>query len=596
MDDSQLLLYGLAGVVVLGVGAQWLAWRLALPSVVVLLAVGFLAGPVSGLLSPDRIFGELLFPFVSLSVALVLFEGGLSLKIAGLRETGPALWRLVSVGMVVTWCLSSLGAWLLFDMPPALTVLLGAILVVSGPTVIGPMLRHIRPVGRSGPVARWEGIVIDPIGATVAVLVLEAIGPGQTGLALHLSGETGAALVRTVLAGGGLGLAAAAVLVLLLKRYWIPDYLQSPVTVGFVAGCFAACNHLQHESGLLAVTVMGVILANQRFVVIQHIIRFKEDLTVLLTSVLFILLAARVETKALADLGWQSAVFVAWLILVVRPAAVFLSTMGTPLSWADRVFLAWLAPRGIVAAAVSSVFAFRLGPAAAGLVPATFVVIVGTVVVYGLTTPWLARRLGIAPANPQGVLIVGAYAGARAIAAAIHKHGFRVLLVDTNPANVSAARLEGLPSYLGSIVSEAAAEETDLGGIGRLFALTRNDEVNSLAVLHFGEIFGRREVYQLASRGRIGARSEGAAHLRGRSLFGDEITYDELERRFARGDVIKATPLTGEFGFEDWREQYGDEALPLFAVEDRRLIVYTADREKSPRPGQTLIGLVGERA
>jgi len=293
-------------------------------------------------------------------------------------------------------------------------------------------------------------------------------------------------------------------------------------------------------------------------------------------------------------LGWRGPLFVAFLILVVRPVSVLLSTLGTGLLVKERVFLAWLAPRGIVAASVASVFALRMGDAGAGLVPATFLVIVGTVAVYGLTAAPLARRLGLSNPHPQGVLFASAHPGARAIAKAVQAAGFPVLLVDNNRSNASAARLEGLPTAFTSVLSEDAIDGVPQSGLGRLLALTPDDEVNALAALHFREVFGRAEVYQLPPRKGGSPRVESAApHLRGRYLFAPEATYDALDARFASGQVVKTTRLGPEFDWAAFRGRYGEDVLPLFVVSDAgALSVCVADKAASPRPGQTVISLV----
>jgi NhaP-type Na+/H+ or K+/H+ antiporter len=586
-------LVGLASVLVLGIGAYWLAWRLRVPAILLLLLVGFLAGPVTGLIEPDELLGRMMFPIVSLSVALILFEGGMSLRPAELREIGRPLFSLLTIGVLVTWMLTTLLAWRLLELPLATSLLLGAILVVTGPTVVGPLLAHIRPLGKVGPVASWEGIMIDPIGAVLAVLVFEVAEAVQQADVGRVGFNVAMGLVVTLLIGTSLAAVGTFALVVSLKRRWIPDFLQAPMVFAAVVAAFAASNVLQHESGLLTVTLMGLLIANQNWVYIPHVIQFKENLRVLLISSLFILLAARVPLDSFFDLGWQGPAFVALMIVFVRPLSVLLSTFGTALNWRERAFLAWMAPRGIVAASVSSVFAIALGEPGQGLVPATFLVIVGTVVVYGLTAPWLARRLRLSTADPQGVLLVSAHAGARAIAHALQAEGFRVVLVDTNRQNVNQARLEGLPSYQANILSENVTEELDLSGIGRLLSLTPNDEVNSLAAEDFAELFGRDEVYQLAPERRGGTRIETAPyHLRGRLLFATWATYDYFDRRFAEGAAVKATPLTVEFDHEAYLARHGQTALPMFLVSNKRLTVLTADSRPRPRPGQTLIALV----
>jgi NhaP-type Na+/H+ or K+/H+ antiporter len=594
MSHEEQVLLQLAGVLVLGIGAQWLAWKLQLPSILLLLALGFVAGPATGLIDPDALFGELLFPMVSLAVGLILFEGGLSLRLAHLREIGWPLWSLITVGAAMTWVLAAGAAYLVLGLDGGAALLLGAILVVTGPTVIGPLLRHVRPTGRVASVAHWEGIVIDPVGAVLAVLVYEALAVAPTTGALAAARAVLPQLGTTLLAGLAIGGFAAYAALELLRRFWVPDYLQSPLLLMLVTGAFTVSNLVQPESGLLTVTLMGVILANQSAVPVKHIIEFKENLRVLLIASLFILLAARVAPADFTALGWRGPLFVAFLIVVVRPAAVLVSTLLTSLSFKERLFLAWLAPRGIVAASVASVFALRMGDAGTGLVPATFLVIVGTVAVYGLTAAALARRLGLSNPNPQGILFASAHAGSRAIAKAVKAAGFPVLLVDNNRFNATTARLEGLPTAWTSVLSEDVFDGVPHSGLGRLLALTPDDEVNALAALHFREVFGRAEVYQLPPRKGGSPRLESAApHLRGRYLFARDATYDTLDRRFADGYVVKSTKLSPEFDWAAFRQRHGEDALPLFVVtETGTLVVCVADRPAAPRPGQTVISLV----
>ncbi len=597
MNHEEQVLVGLAGIAVLGVGAQWLAWRLRLPSILLLLGVGFLAGPVTGFLDPDALFGELLFPLVSLSVGLILFEGGLSLRARDLRSMGASVWSLVTIGALITWALASWAAQHLLGMEPGPALLLGAILVVTGPTVVGPLLRHVRPVGTVASVAHWEGIVIDPIGAALAVLVYEAMPAASTAGFDEAARVMGIHMLYTIGVGALVGGMGALVTLVILRRFWVPDFLQSPVLLMLVAGAFTASNLLQAESGLFTVTLMGVFLANQRLVSVKHIVEFKENLRVLLIASLFILLAARVSPGDFRALGWAGPAFVVFLIVVVRPAAVFVSTIGSSLSRNERLFLSWLAPRGIVAASVASVFALRMGESGQGLVPATFLVIVGTVTVYGLTAAPLARRLGLSNPNPQGVVFASAHPGARALASGVKAAGFPVLMIDNNRGNINAARMEDLPTAYASILSEQALDAAEEGGLGRLLAMTADDDVNVLATLHFRELFGRAEVYQLPPHQNGNPRVAGApSHLRGRHLFARGATYDALDQRFAEGQVVKTTKLSQEFDYKAFRERYGEDALVLFIVtESGSLRVCTAETAPTPKPGQTLICLVNPR-
>ena len=592
MPESGLV--GLASVVVLGISAQWLAARLRLPSILLLLAFGFVAGPLAGWLNPDHLFGDLLFPLVSLSVALILYEGGLTLRFSELTRGGRVVRNLCSIGAAVTWVVAAAAAHLIFGLDLGVATLIGAVLVVTGPTVIGPLLRHIRPTGAVGPVLNWEGIVIDPIGAILAVLVFESLagaGPGATALTITL------AIFKTIIFGGGLGLLAAGLLTYVLHRYWIPDTLHSAVSLMLVVAAFTVANEFQHESGLLAVTVMGMVLANQRYADVRHIVEFKENLRVLLISALFILLAARLDLADLARVGWRGPLFVAVLIFIARPLAVYFSSLGSGLTRPERRFLAWMAPRGIVAAAVASIFEFRLkdiGYADADLlVPITFMTIIGTVAVYGLTSPYVARRLGVAVPDPQGLLLIGAQPWVRALGVILQKKGFTVLLVDSNRENTAAARMEGLPVYSGSILAEHTIREMSLGGIGRLLAVTANDWVNALAVQRFARIFGTAACYQLPPRDEPRGKQTRHKHLHGRWAFGEVNTYADLAQRSAAGYTVKATKLSESFNYAAFRKLYGETAVPLVLItESGRLEVIAADRASEPRPGQTLLSLV----
>lgn len=304
-----------------------------------------------------------------------------------------------------------------------------------------------------------------------------------------------------------MGLLGAGLLTLVVKRYWVPDDLQNAVSLMLVVAVFTASNLVQEESGLLTATVMGVAIANQKWVAVRHIIEFKEDLRVLLISMLFILLGARLRPEDIAQIGPRSLLFAGVLIVVARPLSVWVSTLGSGLNWSQRVFLSWMAPQGIVAAAVSSVFAIRLEQTghenAGALVSSTFAVIAVTVAVYGMTAPALARKLGLAQRNPQGLLIVGAEAWARAVAELLQERGYRVLLVDTNRDHIAAARMAGLEAYHGSVLSDHFFDDVDLGGIGRLLAVTPNDGVNVLALQKFSRKLGSAEVYRLAPAPRV---------------------------------------------------------------------------------------------
>ncbi|MTI86803.1 MAG: sodium:proton antiporter [Balneolaceae bacterium] len=590
------ILIGITSVIIFGVGAQWLGWRLKLPAILLLLISGIVAGPVLGLVEPDRLMGDLLTPFISVSVAIILFEGGLSLRFSELKNVGGVIGNLVSIGAVLTWILSSSFAYYIFGFGWELAVLLGAILVVTGPTVIIPLLRQVRPAGQVGSILKWEGIVIDPIGAMLAVLVFEVI------LSSGLSEATSLAvmsIVKTVFFGTVIGLAGAGLLYLLLKKHLLPDFLQNPVSLMVVVAVFTASDMFQHESGLWATTVMGVALANQKAARIHHIIEFKENLRLLLLSALFILLAARVElSNLLNNLNWEMLAFLIFLIFIVRPAAVYLSTIFSSLNWKEKLFLSWMAPRGVVAASISSIFAISLiqnGFAEAEqLVSIVFITIISTVAIYGLTAPWVARKLGVAKPIPKGFLIIGAHDWALDIAKAIQDVGGKVLVADSNWKNISKARKQNIDTYYGNVLSEYALEYIDLDGIGRLLSLTPNDEVNTLAAIRFSEIFGRSHVFQLPPNSKTSKEEskDVSKSLTGRTLFKEDLNFDRFSSLESQGRVIKTATLTETFTFETYKETYQNEAVPLLLVsKDNNILPFVIDNPPTPQIGDIVISL-----
>lgn len=612
------VLFDITTVVFLGIGAQWLAWRFQLPSILLLLVVGFLAGPVFEILDPAALQGDWLFAFVSLSIGIILFEGGLSLRVSELRAVGSAVFRLITIGVLLTWGFAAAAAHFILGFNTSLAVLIGAILTVTGPTVIIPLLRHVRPKGRVSTLAKWEGITIDPVGAILAVLTLETIlllndpqesGAGATAAIEHVAVGIGLEIFVAL----GVSVAATMLLVFLFRRRMVPDFLRNPITLMVVVVAFVLSNVLQHEAGLLTTTLMGIALANQPYVSVQRIVEFKENLQVLLIGSLFVLLSARLELSALNHIDLQVLVFLGILVIVVRPLAVLLSSAGTHLEWEEKTFLSWMAPRGIVAAAVASLFAYQLRPvypeAIDGMVPIVFAVIVGTVAIYGLTAAPLAQWLGLAEPNPNGLLFVGADAWVRTIARRLHELGFPVTLLDNNATHVEHAREEGLHAQHANALSESILDEVDLSGIGTLLITIPNDEVASLTALHFSDVFDSTDIYQLAAgpESREGGDGVMPKHLRGRPLFGKATNFQSLQTLVERGDTVKVLKLADDFSeaeqqeyytYEDLSTQYDDYTIiPLFVLTDAGdLTVVSEMSQFRLRPDDRLVALVGAGA
>lgn len=592
---SEHVLISLGGILVLGIAAQWIAWRLRLPSILLLLTFGFFAGP-SGLklIDPTHIFGDLLFPLVSLAVAIILFEGGLSLHFNQIPGVRSVILRLISLGAVITWGASTLAAHYILGMDLTLSILLGAVLIVTGPTVISPLLQQIRPQGQAGVALKWEGILIDPVGAILAVLIFEMILSGRLDQAPTLI-ALGAAQVLAI--GSILGIGGAAFMIYMLRNHWIPDHLQNSFSLLVAIGTFVLSDTLYPESGLLTVTVLGIAMANQNTVSIRHLVEFKENLTVLLISSLFIILSARLTIGDILAFGWRGPLFMAVLVFIARPLATFASAWRSKLSFAEQAFIAWMAPRGIVAAAVASIFAFELEhvgvEGAAQIEAAVFLVIVTSVALYGLTAAPLARWLKLSEVDPQGAILVGAHPFARHLALVLKQHGFKLLLMDTNPRNVRLAKSAGLLAYQEDALSEEMLD-TELTGIGRMLALTPNHEVNSLATLHFSELFGRGQVYQLPPRTEQSAEETGTPHhLRGRFLFAPYANCAFLERQLAGGSTIQSIPIDENFNLKAFQSKNNDKVLLLFLVTTaNKLLTFTLDVQPTIRPGRTLIALI----
>ena len=559
----------IAAIVALGAAAQWAAWRIGLPAILPLLIVGFLVGPLFGWVDPSSLFGQdILFPAVSLAVGLILFEGGLTLSLPEVRETRGVVVRLVTIGALVTWLGATFAAWTLVDLPLPLAFLFGALIIVTGPTVIGPLLRIVRPSARVANVLKWEGILIDAIGAMVAVLVFEFLLIENREQAL---GSTLLLFLRFILTGTVVGVIAGSVLAWLLRRRLIPDYLVNLVALAMVFAAFAVASALAQEAGLLATVLMGMVIANRGVPNINDLLSFKEDLTVLFISLLFIVLAANIELEAfMAALSLPSLALLATVILIIRPLSVFASTAGSSMSLREKAFLGWIAPRGIVAAAVSSLFATKLVAAgfegAESLVPLVFLVIVGTVLLGSLTAKPVAEALGVAEPDPQGFLILGAHPIARRIAQFLKDEDLAVMLADTNWSNVAAARLEGLPAYYGSLLSDRTDDEIRLSGIGRLLALTSNDEANALSSLKYARAFGSQNVFQLAPGTSGTARDGLSTEQRGRLAFGPDVDYQRLESLFDRGAILKRATVSERVSIDDLRRRGDEDEVPLFVI------------------------------
>ena len=585
-----------AGILAAATICQWLAWRVKIPGIVFLLITGILAGPVLGLLHPEAMMGDLFFPFISISVALILFEGSLTLNFSQIRGLHVVIRNMVSFGVLVTWIITTLAARFGVGLSWQISVLLGAITSVSGPTVIVPMLRTVRPNRNIANILRWEGIIVDPIGAAMAVLAYEFIISGSARQAM---GHTILVFVRLVATGTAIGAVCGYGFGMAIRKHWIPEFMHNLFAVSLVLGAFAFSNHLQHESGLVTVTVMGIWLANMKDVPIADILDFEEHISILLISVLFIMLAARLNIDELIALGWGMGFLFIAIQFLARPMNIVVSSIGSSLTWPERHMLAWIAPRGIVAAAISALFATQLekqGYSDAGvLVPMTFFIIISTVLVQSITARPIARWLKVAEPAPNGFIIIGANMLARAIGTALMDLGFQVQLADTGWSQVMRAKNEGLPTYYGNPVSEHANRHIPLVGVRGVLALFPHEAVNVAAAIHYRLEFGVNKIYILPSRMENDRSTADRMSIEnhGQILFGKTASYPALATDLARGGQIITTKLTQKFTLAQFTQKHGDKALLLFAVDKiNRLHVYAHDSRFVPEPGWSIVYLL----
>ncbi len=564
-DSALLAIIGFVSIL-----CQWAAWRLKLPAILLLLLSGVLLGPVSHLLDPDALFGELLFPVVSLAIAIILFEGSLTLHVDQVRDVSKVVRRLVTWGAVLTWGLIALGSYYIIGLPPDLAALFGALVVVTGPTVIVPMLRTLRATSRIANILRWEGIIIDPVGALMAVLIYEWIishqqGEGTLSHTFLLFGEI-------IFAGLFLGIGAAMLLAMLIKRYWLPEYLHALGSLTLVLATFTLSNTLAHESGLLAVTVMGIWLANTKGIHIDEILTFKENLTMLLISGLFILLAARLNPEELLSLGIPALLLLAFIQFIVRPISVALCSIGSGLTWQEKTVIAWVGPRGIVAAAVSALFALRLeasGYEGAQILTAlTFAVIIGTVVFQSATARFVAQRLGVTQPESKGLVIIGANKVARAIALTLKKHEIPTLLIDPSWENISEARMQGLSTLHGNPLSSRIADKLELITYGQLLTASPQHEVNALACLHFRSEFETRFIYSIKTEksNSSSTRQTVAAEHQGKTLGLDSFSFKKLSSLISKDAQIRSTKLSVDYPLARWEEEHAKSRSLLMAI------------------------------
>lgn len=579
----------------LGVGAQWLAWRLNLPAIVLMLLAGLLVGPVFGILDPSVAMGDLLQPVVAVAVAIILFEGGLTLNFKSLRDAAIGVKRLVLIGGPIGWLLSAAVLHYVAGLSWATASVFGGIMIVTGPTVIAPLLRQARLKRRPAVLLQWEAIVNDPVGALAAVLAFEVVLVFQTSTTVE---EALTTLAIGIVVATLVGIAAGWGIARSFSNGWVPEYMKVPVLFVSVLAAFAASDSLLHESGLLAVTIMGVWIANAHLPSYAEMHRFKEHATILLVSGVFILLAANMTRETLMAMNWQTLATVVAVILIARPVTVLVSLAFSNVPWSERMLVALTGPRGVVLVAVAGLFGDRLVQAgiedAAQISSLAFALVAGTVVLHGFTLKPLARLLGLNASTTPGVLIVGGNRWTVELGALLKKLDLPVMISDPNRSHLRDAREAGLDIYTGDILSEGAEKRLDLMAYETLIAATDNDAYNTLVTTDLAPEFGRENIFQISRETSDSERYALPPKLGGRAIGAGE-TFWEVQRRMWDGWEFRATSLSDEFTLQDWYDTHPD-GIPIADIGPRgTLRILGPDDAPKETEGSRLVAMLPKK-
>lgn len=546
----------LASIIILGIIAQWFAWKFKIPAILPLILIGLFVGPVSTFLSEDGAQwiqpiwngekgffpGESLFYFVSLAIGIILFEGGLTLKRGEITKVGPVIGKLITLGSLITFVGAGVATHFVFGLSWKISFLFSALIIVTGPTVITPILRNIPLKKDISAVLKWEGILIDPIGALVAVLVFEfiSIEDQDAGYTREAFMEFG----KIVLIGFAFGISGGYALYMAIKKKLIPHYLLNVVSLSVVLLVFVQSDLFAHESGLLSVVVMGMFLGNSNLPNLKELLYFKESLSVLLISILFILLSANISLdEMLLVFNWQTALLLAVIIFILRPLGVFLSTTNSPLKTNEKLFISWVGPRGIVAAGIASLFGTKLvllgEPGAEYITPLVFSVVLVTVLLNATTARLFAKIVGVFLKTPEGVLIVGASKFSRLIASYLQKNDRHVVLLDTNVFNINTAKDLGLEAINADIYSVELTDNIELNDVGYLLAMTGSDEINTKAISRFGKEFGETGTYRLMTSEELQTNEPPSS----KELFSDTHDFSKFTHVANKYPSIQEIPL-----------------------------------------------------
>jgi NhaP-type Na+/H+ or K+/H+ antiporter len=591
--DSMLFQLMLIGV--LGIGSQWLAWRFRLPAIVIMSIAGLMAGPFLGILHPKEGFGDLFKPVISMAVAIILFEGSLNLDFREIRGLARPVFRIITLGAFLAWIFGSLAAHYVAGLSWAVAFVIGGLFIVTGPTVILPLLRQAKLKPRPAAILKWEGIVVDPFGALLAVFAFEIIKfflleEATIGSLLFFFIASFLAVILGWVCGRGIGW--------MFERGHIPEFLKSPVVFAVVIGCFTISDEIAHETGLLAVTAMGMTIANLHIASIEDMRHFKENISVLLISAIFVMLTASLSVDTLLTiLDWRIILFVLLMLFVVRPLSIWLSTIGTDLSVEEKTLIGWIAPRGIVALTVSGYFSGVLqesGFEDAGMLTSlTFALVFSTVCAHGFSLGWLAKKLDLSIGHNPGVLIVGGSSFSTGLAKILKQLNIPVMIVDSSWYRLAQARREGVDSYRGEILAEQTEYHLELTPYEYMIAATPTDTYNTLVCATFIPEFGRNNTFQLSLHHTHGGELEDIGpHIGGRTLFREGVSWEELSDKVESGHVFNKTSITEQYTYDQYLQDRDESVLLLFILKSSgKVEFFTSEGKLQGEPGDTVVSL-----
>lgn len=588
------ILFEIMLIGILGIGSQWVAWRYRLPAIVIMSVTGLLVGPIFGLINPEQSFGEVYDPIISIAVAIILFEGSLSLNFKELSGLGKPLVRISTIGAFIAWILGSLTAHYIAGLAWATAFVIGGLFIVTGPTVIMPLLRQSKLKPRPAKILKWEGIVVDPIGALLAVFAFEIItfltanDPDVFRLLMFFGVSMFSAGLGW-LCGRGIGW--------MFETGHIPEFLKSPAVFTVVILCFTIPDEIIQSTGLLSVTAMGITLANMGISSVADMRHFKENVSILLISAIFIMLTASLKMDTIMQIFSPNIIgYVLLMMFAVRPLSIFISTMGTNLSLNEKVLVGWIAPRGIVALTVSGYFATILAEegyqGASILTALTFALVIFTVVAHGFSIRGLAKKLNLSMEGRPGTLIVGSNIFTVQLAKSLDKAKIPVVVVDNNWERLRIAREAGVPFYHGDMLSEQTEYNLDTIPYEYLIAATDSNSYNALVCTTFMPEYGRANVFKISPFDESGKPKDMVSQVGGRILFDKRFTMENLTDKIRQKYIFRQTTITEQFTYTQYVEEKDNSTVFLYLIKPSGQVkFYSEEMRTVPGAGDRIVSL-----